>query len=141
MTNTDRSGPDPRGAAPTHVADVSASPAAVGATVALRRTEPQLHRAHGMNRLGRRFLAAMLVVLGVAILMIAIAAQTMFINEHDLELLMWFLIPAVLGAAMVAVLMARPVARDSKRICDAAMRVADGDLSARTGVILSLIHI
>ena len=135
MTNTDRSSPDPRGAVPTHVADVTASPVAVGATVALRRTEPQLHRAHGMNRLGRRFLAAMLVVLGVAILMIAIAAQTMFINEHDLELLMWFLIPAVLGAAMVAVLMARPVARDSKRICDAAMRVADGDLSARTGVI------
>jgi two-component system sensor histidine kinase BaeS len=88
-----------------------------------------------MNRLGRRFLVAMLVVLGVAILMIAIAAQTMFINEHDLELLMWFLIPAVLGAALVAVLMARPVARDSKRICDAAMRVADGDLSARTGVV------
>ena len=99
------------------------------------RARPDLHRSHGMNRLGRRFLAAMLVVLGVAVLMIAIAAQTMFINEHDLELLMWFLVPAVLGAAMVAVLMARPVARDSKRICDAAMRVADGDLSARTGVI------
>ena len=48
---------------------------------------------------------------------------------------MWVLIPAVLSAAMVAMLMARPVARDAKRICDAAMRVADGDLSARTGVV------
>ena len=87
-----------------------------------------------MNRLGRRFLGATLAVLGVAIMMIAIAAQTMFINEHDLRLLMWALIPAVLGAAMVAVLLARPVAQDARRICEAAMRVADGDLSARTGV-------
>ena len=92
------------------------------------------HHAHGMNRLGRRFLGATLAVLGVAIMMIAIAAQTMFINNHDLRLLMWVLIPAVLGAAMVAMLLARPVARDAKRICDAAMRVADGDLTARTGV-------
>ncbi len=111
------------------------APIRPGVPVRPVRVQPELRRAHGMNRLGRRFLAAMLVVLGVAILMIAIAAQTMFINEHDLELLMWFLVPAVLGAAMVAVLMARPVARDSNRICDAAMRVADGDLSARTGVI------
>jgi signal transduction histidine kinase len=93
------------------------------------------HKSHRMNRLGRRFLGANLAVLGVAILMIAIAANEMFINDHDRRLLMWVLIPAVLGAAMVAMLMARPVARDAKRICDAAMRVADGDLSARTGVI------
>jgi two-component system sensor histidine kinase BaeS len=30
--------------------------------------------------------------------------------------------------------MARPLAHDANRICDAAMRVADGDLTARTGV-------
>ena len=41
---------------------------------------------------------------GVAMLMIAIAAQSMFINDHDLRLLMWALVPAVLGAAIVAVL-------------------------------------
>ena len=93
------------------------------------------HKAHRMNRLGRRFLGANLAVLGVAILMIAVAANEMFINDHDRRLLMWVLIPAVLGAAMVAMLMARPVARDAKRICEAAMKVADGDLSARTGVI------
>jgi signal transduction histidine kinase len=99
-------------------------------------TAPALppRRPHGMNRLGRRFLAATLAVLGVAIVMIAIAAQTMFINEHDLRLLMWALIPAVMAAAVAAVLIARPVARDATRICDAAMRVADGDLTARTGV-------
>lgn len=91
-------------------------------------------RRWGLNGLGLRFLLAMLAVLGVAVLMIAIAAQSMFINDHDLRLLMWALVPAVLGAALVALLMARPVARDASRICDAAMRVADGDLAARTGV-------
>ncbi|MGA9277064.1 HAMP domain-containing sensor histidine kinase [Ilumatobacter sp.] len=92
------------------------------------------HRAHGMNRLGRRFLGANLAVLGVAMMMIAIAAQTMFISGHDQRFLMWTLIPAVMAAALVAMLLARPVARDAKRICSAAMKVADGDLSARTGV-------
>jgi signal transduction histidine kinase len=87
-----------------------------------------------LNRLGRRFLGANLAVLGVATMMIAIAAQTMFISGHDQKILMWALIPAVLGAAVVAMLLARPVARDAKRICDAAMKVADGDLAARTGV-------
>lgn len=88
-----------------------------------------------INRLGRRFLGANLAILGVAILMIAVAANEMFINDHDRRLLMWVLVPAVLGAAVVAMLMARPVARDAKRICDAAMKVAEGDLTARTGVV------
>lgn len=87
-----------------------------------------------MNRLGRRFLVAMLAVLGVAVVMIAVAAQSMFINQHDLRLLMWVLVPAVLAAAVAAVLIARPVARDATRISAAAERVADGDLTARTGV-------
>ena len=90
-----------------------------------------------LDRIGVRFVVAMLAVLGVAVLMIAIAAQSMFINDQDQRLLMWVLVPAVLGAALVAMLMARPVARDASKICDAAMRVADGDLSARTGVIRS----
>ena len=90
-----------------------------------------------LDRIGVRFVLAMLAVLGVAVLMIAIAAQSMFINDQDQRLLMWVLVPAVLGAALVAMLMARPVARDASKICDAAMRVADGDLGARTGVIRS----
>jgi two-component system sensor histidine kinase BaeS len=89
------------------------------------------------DRIGVRFVVAMLAVLGVAVVMIAIAAQSMFINDQDQRLLMWVLVPAVLGAALVAMLMARPVARDASKICDAAMRVADGDLGARTGVIRS----
>jgi signal transduction histidine kinase len=101
-------------------------------------TEPDhRRRMRPLDRIGVRFVLAMLAVLGVAVVMIAIAAQSMFINEQDQRLLMWVLIPAVLGAAMVAMLMARPVARDASKICDAAMRVADGDLSARTGVVRS----
>ncbi len=89
------------------------------------------------DRLGVRFVVAMLAVLGVAMVMIAIAAQSMFINDQDQRLLMWVLVPAVLGAALVAMLMARPLARDASRISNAAMRVADGDLTARTGVVRS----
>ncbi len=63
-----------------------------------------------LDRIGVRFVVAMLAVLGVAVLMIAIAAQSMFINDQDQRLLMWVLVPAVLGAALVAMLMARPVA-------------------------------
>jgi two-component system sensor histidine kinase BaeS len=94
-------------------------------------------RLRPSDRLGVRFVVAMLAVLGVAVVMIAIAAQSMFINEHDQRLLMWVLVPAVLGAALVAMLMARPVARDASKICEAASRVADGDLGARTGVVRS----
>lgn len=92
-------------------------------------------RPRGFDRLGVRFLLAMLAVLGVAILVIAIAARQMVINQQDRGLLLWALVPAVLAAALVAMLMARPLARDASRICDAAMRVADGDLSARSGVV------
>jgi two-component system sensor histidine kinase BaeS len=91
-------------------------------------------RRHRVNRLGLRFVVATLIVLAVALLMIAVAAQAMFISDHDLGLLMWVLVPAVLAAGVVAMLIARPVARDAQRISDAARRVADGDLTARTGV-------
>ncbi len=94
-------------------------------------------RMRPFDRIGVRFVAAMLAVLGVVVVMVAIAAQSMVITDNDQRLLMRVLVPAVLGAALVAMLMARPVARDASKICDAAMRVADGDLSARTGVVRS----
>jgi len=94
-------------------------------------------RMRPFDRIGVRFVAAMLAVLGVVVVMVAIAAQSMVITDNDQRLLMRVLVPAVLGAALVAMLMARPVARDARKICVAAMRVADGDLSARTGVVRS----
>jgi len=102
-------------------------------------TDRDVHarRLRPFDRIGVRFVAAMLAVLGVVVVMVAIAAQSMVITDNDQRLLMRVLVPAVLGAALVAMLMARPVARDASKICDAAMRVADGDLSARTGVVRS----
>lgn len=88
-----------------------------------------------LNRLGRRFMWASMGVLAVAVIMIVIAAQQMFINDQDLGFLLWIMIPATLAAALVAYLLSSPIARDASRLSDAAMRVAGGDLRARTGVI------
>lgn len=86
------------------------------------------------SRLGRRFLLASAGVLSVALGLIVLAAQAMFISRHDLRLLMWVLVPAVLAAGVVAFYVARPIADDARGLCEAARRVAAGDLSARTGV-------
>jgi signal transduction histidine kinase len=91
----------------------------------------------GMNRLGRRFMWASMGVLAVAVVMIVIAAQRMFINAKDLGFLLWILLPATLAAAIVAWLLSAPIANDAKRLSDAASRVAGGDLGARSGVVRS----
>ena len=78
---------------------------------------------------------ASLGVLAVAVIMIVIAAQQMFINDQDLGFLLWIMIPATIAAALVAYLLSSPIARDVNRLSDAAMQVANGDLTARTGVI------
>jgi two-component system, OmpR family, sensor histidine kinase BaeS len=87
-----------------------------------------------MNRLGRRFMWASLGVLAVAVIMIVIAAQQMFINDQDLGLLLWIMIPATFAAALAAYVLSTPIARDAQRLSAAATRVASGDLGARTGV-------
>jgi two-component system sensor histidine kinase BaeS len=87
-----------------------------------------------LNRLGRRFMWASLGVLAVAVIMIVIAAQQMFIDENDLGRLLWIMIPATIAAALAAALLSVPIARDADRLTDAARRVAAGDLTARTGV-------
>lgn len=86
------------------------------------------------SRLGRRFVLASAGVLSVALGLIVLAAQAMFISRHDVRLLLWALIPAVLAGGVVALYVARPIADDARRLSDAAQRVASGDLSARTGV-------
>lgn len=87
-----------------------------------------------MNRLGRRFMWASLGVLAVVVIMIVIAAQQMFINDQDLGFLLWIMIPATITAAVAAYVLSAPIARDARRLSDAAARVAGGDLSAHTGV-------
>lgn len=87
-----------------------------------------------MNRLGRRFMWASLGVLAVAVIMIVVAAQQMFINDQDLGFLLWIMIPATFAAALAAYVLSTPIARDAQRLSVAATRVASGDLGARTGV-------
>jgi two-component system, OmpR family, sensor histidine kinase BaeS len=87
-----------------------------------------------MNRLGRRFMWASLGVLAVAVVMIVIAAQQMFINDQDLGFLLWIMIPATFAGALAAYVLSTPIARDAHRLSDAATRVAAGDLGARSGV-------
>ncbi len=66
------------------------------------------------NRLGRRFMWASMGVLAVAVIMIVIAAQQMFINDQDLGFLLWILIPATIAAAVVAYVLSAPIARDAE---------------------------
>ena len=77
---------------------------------------------------------ASLGVLAVAVIMIVVAAQQMFINDQDLGFLLWIMIPATFAAALAAYVLSTPIARDAQRLSVAATRVASGDLGARTGV-------
>ena len=88
----------------------------------------------GLNRLGRRFMWASMGVLAVAVIMILIAAQQMFISDQDLGTLLWIMLPAAVAAALAAWLLSAPIARDAHRLSEAARRVAAGDLNVRTGV-------
>jgi two-component system sensor histidine kinase BaeS len=67
--------------------------------------------------------------------MIVIAARQMFISDQDLGFLLWILIPAAIAAAAAAYVLSAPIARDAKLLSDAAMRVGQGDLTARSGVM------
>ena len=55
-----------------------------------------------VNRLGRRFMWGSLGVLAVAVVMILISAQQMFISDKDLGVLMWIMLPAAVVAALTA---------------------------------------
>ena len=73
-------------------------------------------------------------VLAVAVVMIVIAAQQMFINDQDLGTLLWIMVPAAVAAVLVAWLLSAPIARDAELLTAAARQVAAGDLAVRTGV-------
>ncbi len=99
-------------------------------------TTPRPTRADWrLNRLGRRFMWASLGVLAAVLVMVVIAAQQMFINDQDLGLLLWILVPASAIAAIAAYGLSAPIARDAHRLSAAAERVATGDLDARSGVV------
>lgn len=71
------------------------------------------------------------VVTGVAVLL---AAQTMFLSEHDRNLVLLALgLGTALGVSL-AIAIGRSMGEDLSRIGVTAARIADGDLNARTGV-------
>jgi len=79
------------------------------------------------------------LIAGIAGLFIAAAAmvfasQQMFISSHDLSLLLVVLVFAGTTTVGFSVLVGRAITKDLEATADAARRLQDGDLSARTGV-------
>ncbi len=84
-------------------------------------------------------LRASLVVVAMAAVFVAgctaaLAAMTMFIEPHDLQLILVAVILGVGLGGVVAGAVARPLTRDLEAITDAAERLGEGDLGSRTGV-------
>ncbi|HSK07900.1 MAG TPA: HAMP domain-containing sensor histidine kinase [Acidimicrobiia bacterium] len=75
-----------------------------------------------------------LAAVGVTGAAVAAAAMTMFIEPHDLTLVMVALLLGVGLGGVVASGVARPLASDLEAISIAAERAGDGDLTARSGV-------
>lgn len=75
---------------------------------------------------------AAVAVTGAAV---AAAALTMFIERHDLTLVLVALVLGVGLGGVVASAVARPLTTDLTTVSTTAGRVASGDLSARTGIV------
>ena len=66
---------------------------------------------------------------------VAVASLTMFIEPHDLTLVLVALVLGVGLGGVVAAAVARPLTGDLSAVSNTARRVAAGDLAARTGII------
>jgi len=75
-----------------------------------------------------------LAAVAVTGVVVGLAALTMFIEPHDLTLLLVALILGVGLGGVVAMAVAKPLTEHLAAVSSAASRVAAGDLSARTGV-------
>jgi two-component system sensor histidine kinase BaeS len=64
----------------------------------------------------------------------AVAAQRMFLSSHDAQLLIVVLGLGLIAGLSFAVSVARPWTDDLRSVGETASRIADGDLTARTGV-------
>lgn len=82
----------------------------------------------------RSVLIASLAGFFVAAAAMVVAAQQMFLSSHDLRLLLIVLVFAGGTAVGFSVLVGRALTGDLEATANAARRVQEGDLSARTGV-------
>jgi two-component system sensor histidine kinase BaeS len=64
----------------------------------------------------------------------AVAAQRMFLSSHDAQLLIVVLGLGLIAGLSFAVSVAKPWTEDLRSVSETAARIADGDLTARTGV-------
>lgn len=88
-------------------------------------------RSHSIRRSVQIVGISGLVIAAVAIL---IAAQQMFLSPHDLRLVVIVLLFAGATAFVFSAVVSRAITRDLEATADAARRLHQGDLSARTGV-------
>jgi two-component system sensor histidine kinase BaeS len=101
---------------------------AVGLAIALRR------RGRRSRSIRRSVMIAGLAGLAIAAVAIVIAAQQMFLSQHDLNLLMVVLVFAVATVVAFSVSVSDDLARDLESMAAAAQELQDGDLGARTRV-------
>lgn len=91
-----------------------------------------------LARRSSRLVVSLFVVsvasIGIAVLGVVIAANRMFFNDHDLTLLLVVLGFGLVAAIGFAALASSALTVDLQRMAQTAHRVAEGDLSARTGV-------
>jgi signal transduction histidine kinase len=76
-----------------------------------------------------------LAAVAVAAAVVAVASLAMFIEPHDLTLVLVALVLGVGLGGVVAAAVARPLTGDLSAVSQAARQVAAGDLSARTGIV------
>lgn len=76
-----------------------------------------------------------LAAVAVTAAVVAVASLAMFIEPHDLTLLLVALVLGVGLGSVVAAAVARPLTGDLSALSEAARQVAAGDLNARTGVV------
>jgi two-component system sensor histidine kinase BaeS len=74
---------------------------------------------------------ALLIVVGGAV----VAAQRMFLSTHDAQVLIVVLGLGLIAGLGFAVSVAKPWTDDLRQVGDTATRIAEGDLTARTGVV------
>lgn len=91
--------------------------------------------ARRSNSIRRSVLIVGLAGLAIAAVAVGIAAQQMFLSQHDLNLLIVVLFFALVTTVAFAVSVSGDLTRDLEATADAAERIQSGDLTARTGVV------